>query len=183
MVWGAVRVVKKSVKMSPGLVLGAVAVVLVAVGALVWTQLGEMRPQGADPAPVVQETSPEVTQEATPEAAEAVQEAIVAAPDAAAEAANDASDTAQEAVDDAVQSVAGAIEAASNAATNVTDAVFDSVPAVSGLEGLLIADGFGADGVLYALETSDLGVLQKTGLSVLVQVARNNPELVGSVIS
>ena len=173
--------------MSRGLIVGAVAVVFVAVGAVVWTQLGEMNTQGADPAAVVQETPPEAAPEATQEAAETVQDAVEATTDAAAEAANNAAATAQEAVDDAVESVTGAVEAAeeaaSDAATNVTDAVSDAVPEASGLEGFLTADGFDADGILDALENSDLGILQKTGLSALVEEARNNPELVESVIS
>ena len=169
--------------MSRGLIVGAVAVVFGAVGAVVWTQLGEMNTQGADSAPAVQVTPPEAGPEATQEAAEAVQDAVEATTDAA----SDAAETAQEAVDDAVQSVTGAVEAAeeaaSDAATNVTDAVSDAVPEASGLEGFLTADGFDADGILDALENSDLGILQKTGLSALVEEARNNPELVESVIS
>jgi len=173
--------------MSRSLIVGAVAVVFVAVGAVVWTQLDKITNQGAEPAPVVQETPPAAAPEATQEAAETVQDAVDATTDAAADAANDAAGTAQEAVDDAVESVTGAAEAAeeaaSDAASNLTDAVSDTVSDTSGLEDLLSADGFDADAILDAVENSDLGVLQKTGLSALVEEARNNPELVESVVS
>ena len=166
--------------MSRSVIVGAVVVVLGAIVAVMWTQSASLSgDEGDDIAPATQEAPARV-----PEAAE---DAAGAAQDAVEDTTGAASDAAQEAASDAVETVEGALEAAeeaaSNAAAAVSDAVEGAVPEGGTLGELLTVEGFDADAVLDAVATSDLGVLQKTGLSALVEEARNNPDLIESVIS
>jgi len=193
--------------MSRSVIVGAVVVVLGAIAAVIWTQSGPVPvDEGAAPAGAVQEAPTEVMPATADDAAGAVQDAVEGASGAAAEAAQEAisdavegvtgagaaaSDAAGDVVDSVTETttetVTGVVDAAegaaSDAAASVSEALSDTAPEGSALDGALTADGFDADAVLDAVENSDLGALQKTGLSALVEEARNNPDLIDGVIS
>lgn len=169
--------------------------------------------EATQPVPEVQEGASDAAiddlQATAQEAADAAQDAVDTATEAATEAATGAAEAASDAANDAVESVTGAAAAASDAARGVVDEVTetttdavtgavetaqeaasdaaaslsDSVGGDRALDGALSVEGFDADAVLDAVESSDLGGVQKTGLSALVEQARTNPDLIEGVIA
>jgi len=144
------------------------------------------------------ETVTESVTEAAEEAVEAVTETVEETTEAVTEAVEDSTEavettteavteTATEAVETATETVT---ETATEAAETATEAVTDTTTEAAVetatepmVDAALTAEGFDAAKVIEMIDGSDLGVIQKTTMSALVEQASENPDLVESVLT
>ena len=117
--------------------------------------------------------------DATAEAAEAAKEAAaakVAEEAAAAEAAKVTEETATAAAETATDTAAAVTEAVTDTAAATTEA------ASGGMADLLSVDGFNLDKVSEMIDSSEVGAFQKTALKKALEKAKDNPEVLQTVL-
>ncbi|MBS9716640.1 hypothetical protein ACFFUT_16585 [Pseudohalocynthiibacter aestuariivivens] len=133
----------------------------------------------------------EEASEAAGEAVETVTESVTEAveePTEAVETTTEAvTETATEAVETATETVTEtATEAAETATEAVTDTTTEAAVEMATepmVDAALTAEGFDAAKVIEMIDGSDLGVIQKTTMSALVEQASEDPDLVESVLT
>ena len=126
----------------------------------------------AEAAKVTEETATAAAETATDTAA-AVTEAVT---DAAAATADTATDTAAATVETATDAVAGTTEAVTDTAAATTEA------ASGGMADLLSVGGFNLDKVSEMIDSSKIGAFQKTALKAALEKAKDNPEVLQTVL-
>ena len=88
-----------------------------------------------------------------------------------------------------VYKVGEAAEGAADAATEEAAAATEEAAGTAAAEGgmdlseLLTAEGFDAEQIVTAIESSELGQVQKTALTAAVNQAAENPELVEATLT
>ncbi|MEP1521651.1 MAG: translation initiation factor 3, partial [Ascidiaceihabitans sp.] len=115
---------------------------------------------------------------------EAATDTVSEAADATADAATDATETATDA---AGATADAATETASEAADATTEAVDATTEAATeatsgGIADLLTTEGFDYDKVVEMVEGSEMGAFQKTALKTSLEKARDNPEVLETVL-
>ena len=119
-----------------------------------------------------------------------------AALEAASNAVGDAVDATEGAVDGAVDAASDATASSAEAATTeaatdtaaaadetATDAVAGTAEAASGgMADLLSVDGFDLDKVSEMIDGSEIGAFQKTALKTVLEKAKDNPEVLQTVL-
>jgi len=129
----------------------------------------------------------EAVTEAAEGAVEATTEAVEGAADAATEAAEGAVEAATEAASEAVEGATDAVteaatEAAEGATETATEAVESATEEAGSMMDLLTPEGFDFDKVVEMVDGSDLDPLKKTTLKTALESAKDNPELLSSVL-
>lgn len=145
----------------------------------------------------------DATAEAVTDAGEAVTDAAEGAVEAVTDTATAATDAAEGAVDTVTDTATDAAEAASDAVAATTESATDAVEATTEAaeattesataatqeaatdattEELLTVDGFNLDKVTAMIEESDLGALQKATLTKGLDAAKDNPEVLKTLL-
>jgi hypothetical protein len=99
-------------------------------------------------------------------------------------ATNRTADTAEAATETAAEATEAATDVVTEeAAAEVAEEVAEEVAGDVSITDLLTVDGFDLDKVQTLLDDSDLGALQKTALTTGLNSVKDNPELLGDVLT
>lgn len=89
----------------------------------------------------------------------------------------------ERATEGAQEATAATENAATGASDTATGAVEGATEMAEGAEEMLTLEGFDYETVLNVIERSDLGTVEKTTLSAALNNARDDPQLLGEVLS